>query len=68
MKNDDDDESGERKGDRGKKKEERRRSKGKEENTDMDPKHARSCANHSQDLNRFPVPRSKQVPSRRFQV
>ena len=52
----------------GKEKEERRRGKGKEENTYMDPKHARSCANHSQDLNRFPVPRSKQALLRRFQV
>ena len=52
----DDDESGE--GGRGKEREkERKRGNGKDENTDMVTQNFCSCANHSGDHNRLPVPR-----------
>ena len=44
------------------------RSNGRDEDTDMVSQHLCSCANHSRDHNRLPVPRSKQALSRRLQA
>ena len=66
---DDEDESGG--GGRGEQRDEKRGETERQRDrrkTDMDPKHLCFCANHSQDHNRLPVPRSKQALSRRLQV
>ena len=59
---------GVREGGRERIEERKKRGETERQNTDMDPKHLRPCANHFQDHKRLLVPRSKQALSRRLQV